>query len=220
VLAGSLSRLCDSLAAGGAGSAAAQIHAAIDGGAIDAESLLQASLSRDEAAIRCGAVQRDLAPDLLWLVAELAVSPYVHALAGALFDRPSSPGVAEALDGWAPGYCPACGSWPALAEAVDGHRILRCSFCAAAWELDTYACIYCGEAGAMFVTAAPDQERKSRRVEVCGGCAGYLKTIDLPELSPFPFAAIGDLETTELDVAAMERGYRRPPLRTAAWRTP
>jgi FdhE protein len=97
---------------------------------------------------------------------------------------------------------------------VDGRRVLRCSFCAAGWELRSYACIYCGEDGERFVTAAPDEERKDRRVEVCSACGGYLKTIDVGELSPFPLLAIADLETMELDVAAMARGYGRPPLRT------
>jgi FdhE protein len=207
--------LCTHLAQGGAGAAAEHIRSAIEHGAIDSASLLEASVARDEAAIRCGAIQRDLAPDLLWLAAELAVSPYVHTLVQALFEDCSpDPSLRAALDAWDRGYCPACGSWPALAEVVEGHRILRCSFCAAGWELNAYACIYCGEAGEPFVTAAPDEERKDRRVEVCGTCAGYLKTIDLTELSPFPLLAIGDLETTDLDVAAMERGYRRPPLRT------
>src|SRR4029079_5124521 len=91
---------------------------------------------------------------------------------------------------WSHGYCPACGSWPALAECADSHRVLRCSFCAVAWELSTYACIYCGESGEPFVTAPPDEERKDRRVEVCAACQGYLKTIDLPALSPFPLVAV------------------------------
>src|SRR5262249_31778700 len=111
------------------------------------------------------------------------------------------------------GYCPACGSWPALAESVGGQRVLRCSFCAAAWQLDEYACIYCGDSGDGFVTAAPDEERKDRRVEVCATCGGYLKTVDVAELSPFPLLAIADLETMDLDMAAMEKGYGRPPLR-------
>ena len=62
-------------------------------------------------------------------------------------------------------------------------------------------------------TAAPDDERPDRRLEACSACGAYLKTLDLPALSPFPTSAIGDLETTELDIAAMERGYRRPPLK-------
>jgi FdhE protein len=96
---------------------------------------------------------------------------------------------------------------------VGGHRILRCSFCATAWELDTYGCVYCKESADAFVTAAPDEERKDRRVELCSACSGYLKTVDVPGLSPFPLLAIADLGTIDLDAAAMERGYARPPLK-------
>ena len=186
---------------------------AIESGALDAASLLAASLARDQPAIRNGAVHRSLAPDLMWLVAELAVSPFAHALQQALF-------ASAALPDWTRGYCAACGSWPALAEVVAGRRVLRCSFCALAWELTAYACIYCDEQGAPFVTAAPDEERKDRRLEVCTACGGYLKTVDLPELSPFPLLAITDIETTDLDVAAMEHGYQRPPLKTFSPRQP
>ena len=100
-----------------------------------------------------------------------------------------------------------------MAEVVDGHRTLRCSFCATAWELTTYACVYCGEDGEPFVTAAPDEERKDRRVEVCSSCGGYMKTVDTTALSPFPLLAIGDLETMDLDMAAMEHGYAKPAMK-------
>ena len=96
---------------------------------------------------------------------------------------------------------------------AGGHRTLRCSFCSSAWELPAYACIYCGERGEKFVTAAPNEERPDRRVEVCSSCGGYLKTIDLPQLSPFPLLSISDIETTDLDVSAMEHGYGRPALK-------
>ncbi len=207
-----LMQLCDALASGGAGEAAEHIREAIEHGTIEAGSLLTASLKRDQAAIRTGASHRGLAPDLVWLVAELAVSPFAHALQRSLIGR-ANDHLSTALAAWNKGFCPACGSWPAVAEVVGGHRTLRCSFCASAWELSTYACIYCEEQGAPFVTAAPDEERKDRRVEVCTTCGGYLKTIDLPELSPFPLLAISDIETTDLDVAAMEHGYGRPVLK-------
>jgi FdhE protein len=214
-LTGPLLRLCAELAAGGAGDAADRIRAAIEGGSMEAGSLLAASLARNQDAIRQGAVHRGLAPDLVWLVAELAVSPFAHALQRTLLSNAADN--AE-LAAWDHGYCPSCGSWPALAEVVGGHRVLRCSFCAAAWELRRYACIYCGESGEPFVTAAPNEERKDRRVEVCSSCTGYLKTIDIAELSPFPLLAIADLETMDLDVAAMERGYARPRLKEFARR--
>src|SRR5262245_38560583 len=139
VLTPTLIQLCDALAAGGAGSSAEHIRSAIANRTLDTGSLLTTSLHRDQSALRTGAIHRGLAPDLLWLVAELAVSPFVHALQRLLFERAGSEPLQEALGAWPHGYCPACGSWPAVPEVVDGHRTLRCSFCATAWELPVYA---------------------------------------------------------------------------------
>ena len=224
ILARTLLALCDELAEGGAGEVAQHIRATIENGGLDAASLLTASLSRDQAAIRAGATHRGLAPDLVWLVAELAVAPYAHVLLRTVLEHPPKPGdstpnddvLASALDDWNHGYCPSCGSWPALAEVVGGHRALRCSLCAAAWELTAYACVYCAETGGAFVTAAPDEERKDRRLELCSACGSYLKTIDVEAFSPFPLLSICDLETMDLDVAAMEHGYARPALKDFA----
>jgi len=206
--------LCGALARGGAGEAAEHIRSHIDETRIDAGALLAASLKRDQTAIRTVAVHQGLAPDLVWLVAELAVSPFVYVLQRSLFDHEAaSPDLHAALDGWRHGYCPLCGSWPALAEVAATNRVLRCSFCALAWTPDEYACVYCREHGEKFVTAAPNEERKDRRLEVCGTCGSYLKTIDVTALTPFPLLAIADLETMDLDMAAMEKGYGRPVLK-------
>src|SRR6185503_11812608 len=80
VMLPTLRQLCDTLGAGGAGDAARRIREAIDGGSMEPASLLTASLTRNQAAVRTGASHRGLAPDLVWLVAELAVSPFAHAL--------------------------------------------------------------------------------------------------------------------------------------------
>lgn len=213
VLKASFLQLCDALAAGGAGEAAEHIKTSVAEGQMEAGSLLTASISRNQEAIRTGAVHRGLAPDLVWLLAELAASPFAHALQVALLSSREDDALAAAKRDWSHGYCAVCGSWPALAEFADGHRVLRCSFCAAAWELNEYACIYCGDSSETFVTAAPNEERKDRRVEVCGACQGYLKTIDVPALSPFPLLAIYDMETMDLDLAAMEHNYSRPQLK-------
>ena len=215
-----LVRFCAELAAGGAGDVASHIGAAIESGRVDAGSLLTASLARDHEAIRTGATHMGLAPDLVWLVAELGVGPVAHALQRTLCATPglgasgeSGGPLAEALAAWNHGYCPACGSWPALAEVVGGHRLLRCAFCAATWERTIYACVYCDEQGEAFVTAAPGEERTDRRTELCSSCGAYLKTIDTAEISPFPLVAIADMETMDLDIAAMGHHYGRPPLR-------
>ena len=69
-----LVRFCAELAAGGAGDVASHIGTAIESDRIDAGSLLTACLARDQEAIRTGATHMGLAPDLAWLVAELAVA--------------------------------------------------------------------------------------------------------------------------------------------------
>ena len=72
-------QLCDTLAAGGAGEAAEHIKTSVAEGQMEAGSLLTASLSRNQEAIRQGAIHRGLAPDLVWLLAELATSPLLPA---------------------------------------------------------------------------------------------------------------------------------------------
>ena len=79
--------------------------------------------------------------------------------------------------------------------------------------MKTFSCVYCGTGGDRFVIFAGSPDRPDRRIEICGGCGGYLKTVDVPELSPFPLLAIADLETMDLDMMAMEKGYRRPALK-------
>ena len=207
LLRASLPLFCDRLAGGEARESALHLGDVLRKGQIDAGSLLAASLARNEDAIRTTSLHLGLSPDLVWLVAELASSPFANLLQRELL-RP----VVGMLDTWDRGYCPACGSWPALIQEVDGVRVLRCSFCAAAWTMLTYGCIYCGASGDDFVAAAPDRERTARRLELCGICGGYTKVVDATALTPFPLIAIDDLASLDLDRGAIERGYGRPPL--------
>src|ERR1700686_1568397 len=114
-----LVRLCEELSAGGAGEAADRIRSSIEETRMGAASLLSASLARDQISIRTGAAHRGLAPDLLWLVAELAVSPFAYAPRRALLTPACDDAeLASALAKWNRGYCPACGSGPAPAEGA------------------------------------------------------------------------------------------------------
>jgi len=83
VLTPTLLRLCDALAAGGAGEAATHIRETIESGNIEPGSLLTASLNRDQAAVRIGAVHRGLSPDL--------VQPSRASTAGKAASRLSPP---------------------------------------------------------------------------------------------------------------------------------
>ncbi len=209
--------LCDALARGGAGDAARNIGTAIEDGSVELGSLLRASLMRDHNAVQTGAAHRGVAPELLWLVAELAVSPFVHGLQRLLTDPLGRAGRNEplrsALETWRQGYCPICGSWPALAERLHGTRVMRCSFCAFAWSLEDAGCFYCGQSAPAFAVSTPDPVHTDRALETCDACHNYLKAIDVSDLAPFPLTAIADLETMEMDVIAMQRGYHRPHIK-------
>ena len=209
--------LCGALAQGGAGESAAHIGDALTSGEIDGASLLRVSLARNRKAIRTSSLHHGFSPDLVWIIGELGSAPLAHDYQTRLLE---DAGLTAAIAAWDRGYCPCCGSWPALIEnlAEPGHSNLpgtgglRCSYCAATWALTSHRCVYCGNDDDRLVVAAPDVARPGRRVELCGACGGYTKAITVDALIPFPLVAIEDLATTDLDEGAMARGYHRPDL--------
>jgi hypothetical protein len=213
ILGPGLDRCCRHLANGGAGEVARHLLETFETGRLNRGSLIAASLVRGKRAIEAGANQMGLSPDLVWLVGELAAAPLAHRLQQRLFAASDvTPAVGQALEAWDRGCCPACGSWPALIEYLTDRRLLRCSFCAAAWELRSRRCVYCGEDGEAFSVSVPVAEEPRHLLESCTQCGGYTKAIRVDRPADFPLVAIADLETLALDQAAMAREYGRPPL--------
>jgi FdhE protein len=202
----------DELAWGGAGEAARKIGRAVDGGVIDLPAVYAASLARDEAAARTLASASGLNVQVMWLAADLVTAPIANAVQQALLEEGGET-VRDALARWGRGTCPACGTWPALAEFFFGERLHRCAFCAAAWHIECRGCTYCGESGEHFRTIPIDRGHPGKRLEVCRRCGGYLKTIDVARPTPFPLLAIEDFATGDLDRAAIAHGFRRTGLR-------
>lgn len=202
VLALSTREFCEFLASGGAGDTAAAIGRALDSHALDVSALLSACFGRDQRRVRFMAAQHGLSPDIVWLVAELALAPFVHLLQRRIV-----------VGDWDRGFCPVCGSWPAVVEAIAGAHSLRCSFCAAAWQISSYRCLYCSNEAETFVTAAPDPAQPGRRVQMCGACGGYVKVLETTTPAPFPIVAVDDLASMDLDMLAIERKYMRPALK-------
>ena len=207
-------RACDDLAAGGAGVVARRVWNCLDEGRIDMGSLLIASFDRNQSAIRIKARHEGIAPDVLWLAAELAVGPAAYVAQQTLFcptGAGTHPAITGALAEWPHGYCPACGSWPAFGEASDWSRQLRCSFCGIGWRLRNPGCTYCGSAPDQLATLTTAQDARSR-AELCSGCGAYLKWLDLPEPTPFELLPVEDLASTPIDVLAVQKGFGRPSL--------
>ena len=203
--------LCRTLAEGGGGEATAKIRTVAENGQLDVRAVLTLALRREQGAMRMAATRGGLGHELLWLVADMCVSPYAHALLEAVFDRAPEP-LLTALNQWSRGYCALCGSWPTLVERVDGARRLRCSLCAAAWEAADGSCLYCGEQGEAFSVVTPNPSA-SRALDTCRTCNGYAKTLVTETSLPFPLVATADLDSMDLDLAAMQAGFSKPALK-------
>jgi len=209
---------CTDLEAGETGGPAGRLGGILARNEIDAGSLVAASIGRQQEAIRAKAHHVGVAPDLLWLVAELASAPIANRLQQTFTVEMAAehPELESRIAEWDRGFCSVCGSWPAFAEHSEGEgsgRGLRCSFCGIAWNPGG-GCIYCQEGGETLITAVVDPERPSRRLELCRQCGGYLKCLDVPAPTPFELLAVEDLDTHDLDIGAAERGYSRPSLPT------
>ncbi len=113
---------------------------------------------------------------------------------------------------WIEGYCPVCGAWPAFAEmrGIERSRYLRCGRCGAEWQTHVLLCPYCGN---------PDHEQQlslviegdsKLAIDACKRCLGYVKIFTTLQGSPAAKVMVDDLASVELDLAAAERGYRRP----------
>lgn len=154
--------------------------------------------------------------DALQTILTLAPVPLLRACAARWANRVSP--------AWSRGFCPVCGAWPTLGEArgLERARRLRCGRCAADWPTVWLRCVYCdtddhARLGSLVLTTersagtAPEPARVATSIDTCAACRGYLKTV--ATLTPTPAEDLGllDLSTLELDVAALEQGYARPP---------
>jgi FdhE protein len=72
-------------------------------------------------------------------------------------------------------------------------------------------CPYCGESDHQRLgTLVPEEGGQTRKVSVCVTCKGYLKVLTTLQGSPGKALVRDDLGSIDLDIAALERGYRRP----------
>lgn len=114
---------------------------------------------------------------------------------------------------WPQGWCRVCGAWPVLAElrGLERERRLRCGRCGDDWGFPWLRCVFCGEGRHERLSAlVPEGAGESRRVEGCRECRGALKSVATLGALSHSAVLLTDGETIELDVAAVENGYRRP----------
>ncbi|MCA1961725.1 MAG: formate dehydrogenase accessory protein FdhE, partial [Desulfomonile sp.] len=77
---------------------------------------------------------------------------------------------------WFKGYCPVCGSWPALSllREKEGHRFLRCSFCAHEWRFMRTKCPLCETEDQGSLELLYSEDRPTEHALVCHACKKYV----------------------------------------------
>ena len=172
---------------------------------IDGLALLEAAVCHDDARIDALAAAAGAEPHALRVLGQMAALPLLQACARGL--------VSELPATWWEGYCPLCGAWPVVAEytGLERKRRLRCGRCGTGWAIPHLRCVYCDETehgNLGYLT--PEAGEQTRKIEVCHSCKGYVKGFTtVRALAPWAIL-LDDLTTVPLDVAALERGYRRP----------
>jgi FdhE protein len=193
------------MAIAAAGATEEPFVAAVTAGRLDTLALFEAAVSRDVDRLDDLAQVAGDDRGVLRVLGPMIVMPMLHACRRAWADHVPT--------GWAYGHCPICGGWPVLAEirGLDSSRHLRCGDCGGDWETEWLRCPFCGERDHENLGSLVSPDKLERqKVEVCEGCGGYLKTITTLVPIPSEYVVLQDLASLVLDVATLEKGYRRP----------
>jgi FdhE protein len=139
--------------------------------------------------------------DLMAFIFDTALHPVLRALA-----LPLAPLVERAA--WYRGNCPACGGEPDFA-ALDrrgGRRRLFCPRCDTEWTFRRVGCPFCDNNDPRQLGYFPSGDG-AYRINVCGVCRRYIKTIDLREVTDERLPAMERVLTLGMDIAAQKAGY-------------
>lgn len=176
---------------------------AVQKGKLDLEKLFYAILGNNEADIEDMADDLHIEADKMRLFGFLAISPSISICSQQL---------AGYLEEQAPhkeGYCPICGSRPALAILdEEGHRHLKCSFCFHKWAVKRLECVFCKNSDPEQQQYFYNDEEKEYRVNLCDACGNYIKVVDLRQMNRFFYPGLEFVSTLHLDIEAKKKGYK------------
>jgi FdhE protein len=172
---------------------------------LDILTLFKTSLCQDTDRIGETAAFVGADPEAFQAVVSLLPVPFLQAC-----NRRWTPSIAKS---WLEGYCPVCGAWPAFAEVrgIERNRYFRCSRCGGEWQSHCLSCPYCSMNDHQeLVSLVPEKTGSNSVIDACKRCFGYVKTFTKLQGSPPAKVMLDDLATVDLDVAALEQGYKRP----------
>jgi FdhE protein len=169
---------------------------------VDIGRLSRAVLETDDPAIQRAAERLNIDSRSLAFVIYASIRPclvkYARHLAAQLPEGTT----------WINGYCPVCGSYPALAVLdEEGRQNLHCQFCWQAWTVKRLFCAFCNNADSKQQRYFYSETESNLRVNVCDKCGTYLKVVDLRKTDYPLYPPLEQVSTLHLDIKAREEGY-------------
>jgi FdhE protein len=168
--------------------------------------LFTASLCQDSGRINEIAAVSGADAEALHAVIALLPVPFLHAC-----NRRWASSISAS---WVEGYCPVCGSLPAFAEVrgIERNRYFRCGRCGGEWHARALCCPYCAMSDHdELVALVPGKSGSNAVIDACQRCLGYVKTFTRLQGCAPGAVMLEDLASVDLDVAAIEHGFGRPP---------
>jgi FdhE protein len=186
--------------------AAAAIQSAIEDDRLDPGEMLNAR--RDETPEHFAALadRLDMAPEVLAFFADESLAPSLVAGRRQLMAHWQEDVARDT------GYCPVCGSAPALGVLEeDGRRFLICSICRHRWQVHRVRCAACGQTDAQKLYYIYSDEEPAYRIDACEACHHYVKTVDRRRLARPFYPPLEQLLTVHLDLVAAENKLTPAP---------
>jgi len=171
----------------------------------DPLTLFEASLCQHSDRLEQDAALLSADPEALQAIAALVPVPFLHACNRRWASLKS--------ESWMEGYCPVCGAWPTFTEVrgIERSRYLRCGRCGGEWQAQCLSCPYCGMSDHReLASLVPEKSGAFGVIDACKHCLGYVKTFTTLQGMPPAKILLHDLASVDFDIAAVERGYKRP----------
>ncbi|MGD8521177.1 MAG: formate dehydrogenase accessory protein FdhE [Desulfobacterales bacterium] len=180
---------------------AGKILASIDA-ALDLETLFTGILRGDDGPFEKAAKALSVEKNVLAFFAYSSIKPSVMSCAEQLSVY------LKHQDPWQQGYCPICGTSPALSVLEgEGERSLICSFCWHKWPVKRVFCPYCNTTDSNILHYFFSENEKEYRVYTCENCKKYIKTVDTKNTERLIYPPLEHVVTMHLDMKANEMGF-------------
>jgi FdhE protein len=183
--------------------AAKSIHAAVKTDSLTLSVLFSKVLAGDDIYLKRLADDLDVDEKILAFAAYTCIRPSLCIQARQLSKDYLDP---ESL--WEKGYCPVCGSPPALSilHGEEGQRSLVCALCDSQWKTMRIFCPFCENRDQKRLAYFFSEKEKDCRVDVCDKCNRYIKTLDSRQMERPFYPFIEQVGSLHLDMIAAERG--------------